>query len=398
MPITLQAIENADTLKIHTDRLEHLEKMLNQWTIEEKKQAVVIKVNRFGTTIFEGAYGKNTKDSLLSCDTIFSVASNTKPIIATLLMILQEDGLLDLTDPVNKYIPEFTGEGKEKICLWHFLCHTSGIMDDDIEDCILTKLRDDFGCSTLSKESEWDDIEPIIKEVTEKLGLVVEKDHYYDALKEKFFYKAPIKREPRSAMSYCNFGYQLLKDIICDITGESIDSFASRKLFIPLSMNDTYFKVPVEKYERILGRNERCEGYPYINSEDCYTSESGSGGLKSTPNDMVKFLDMIANDGLVGDTRILSKNSIKSMKTNQNEGVGTEFDSWTLGFNYRGTKKDDSGILRSSEALDHGGWAGTKILLDPQFGLTAALYTAEYKDVSFNIYGRAFNILYSALD
>ncbi|MEG0692124.1 MAG: serine hydrolase, partial [Oscillospiraceae bacterium] len=111
MPITKEAIARAEELKLRPDRLEHLEKMLNQWIAEEKRQAVVVKVNRFQTTVFEGAYGTNTKDMPVSCDTIFSVASITKSIIASLAMLLQEDGMLDLTDSVNKYIPEFDGEG-----------------------------------------------------------------------------------------------------------------------------------------------------------------------------------------------------------------------------------------------------------------------------------------------
>jgi len=64
-------------------------------------------------------------------------------------------------------------------------------------------------------------------------------------------------------------------------------------------------------------------------------------------------------------------------------------------------KKDDSGMLRSHYCLDHGGWAGTKIVIDPEEDITAAIFTAEYKTSVkplFSIYGRIMNVLYSALE
>ena len=63
-------------------------------------------------------------------NTIYPVASNTKPIIAALLLMLQEEGKVDLTDPVSYYIGDFLGEGRDKIAVWHFLTHTSGINEE----------------------------------------------------------------------------------------------------------------------------------------------------------------------------------------------------------------------------------------------------------------------------
>ena len=94
------------------------------------------------------------------------------------------------------------------------------------------------------------------------------------------------------------------------------------------------------------------------------------------------------------------------MTKNQNTDVLTgpenTYAAWGLGFNIREKKMDDLGLLRPASCVDHGGWAGTKLVIDPEEQITAAIFTAEYKqgEVGFpnNIYGRVMNVIYSALE
>ena len=407
MPVTKQAAQNASRLGINIPRLELLEKRIQFFMKEDYRQAIVVKITRGGITIFEGTYGTNTKEYGVQKDTIFPVASISKPVVSALLLCLQEDGLVNLGDPVSKYLPEFTGGGREKICLWHFLTHSSGLKDEEIYSGAEEYIKKEYGLTPPKEdfsEEAWDKFN---KQVCEKMGL--NPDAKNDRLNDPEYLislKLPVNHAPRSHMTYCNYGYQKLKEVIDVVTGEQIDVFAQRRLFNSLGMKDTYWVVPKSKWDRILGRVDRCEGAPWINTANNYENESGSGGMKTTVEDITNFCRMILNNGIFDGERILSKHSIAEMCKNHNTGVPSDGDiyysSWGLGLNIRGEKKDDSGILRSPRCLDHGGWAGTKIVLDPETDVTAAIFTAEYKQDEKNpligIYASMLNILYSALE
>jgi CubicO group peptidase (beta-lactamase class C family) len=215
-----------------------------------------------------------------------------------------------------------------------------------------------------------------------------------------------MKREPRSNMVYCNYGYQRLADIIKTVTGGSLDEYATKKLFGPLGMKDTAWRMPKEKWDRIIGRIETAVSSEWFNSEENYLSESGSGGLKTTVNDMIRFTQMILNEGALDGIRILSKSSIRHMFINHNEGVpcseGQEYARWSLGWNLHGNKKDADGILRSKSCIDHTGYGGTKIFVDPEHDLAMVFFAAEtvyYERPEFvNINGRIVNIVMSAMN
>jgi len=408
MPVTEYALNNAAMLGLRAQRLAILEDLLQKFIAKDERQAIVIRVTRGGAVVFEGAYGTNTKPYGVKPDLIFPVASITKPIVGALLLILQEDGLVDLADPVSRYLPEFDGGGREKICPWHFLTHSSGLKDDEIWNAAREYVKTELGMAEPGDDAPQEEWENYHKQIQAKMGLNpdggdndrLNDAHYIISLKQ------PLAHAPRSRMSYCNYGYQKLKEIVDAVTGEPIDVFAQRKLFSPLGMKDTYWKVPAEKWDRILGRTDDCEGAPWINTEHNYQSESGSGGLKTTAGDITNFGRMILGNGLFEGQRILSRRSVEEMTRNHNEGVPMEeedasFAAWGLGLNIRMDKKDDSGLLRSEFCLDHGGWAGTKVIIDPEEDITAAIFTAEYKtDVKplFGIYGRLLNVLYSALE
>ena len=385
MPKTKQAVEQAAKLKLYLPQLDKLEARLNEWTAEERFQAMVVKATRYGVPVFEGCYGTSTHEYGVKLDTIFPVASNTKPIIAALIMILLEDGRLELNDPVKKFMPEYVGGGKEKILIWHFLTHTSGIADDEFYKSVSEYVKEELKIERPgddSKDEDW-------REYNEKIKKALELADDFDDRKLWHILNCrggKVQHEPRRVMSYCNHGYQILKDVICAITGESIDSYARRVLFEPLGMIDSHWVLPEEKWERTLGRNERCTGYGWINSEGNYKSESGSGGLKTTANDMARFCEMILGGGKYNSKRILSPASIHEMTSNYNAYLTNEWDPWGLGWNYRHKKVDNEGSLRSERALDHGGWAGHKVMLDPKYGISVIIYFGEY-DQGAGIYG-----------
>ena len=408
MPVTDYAMQNAGSLGIKTDRLQKLDNLLGSFIEKDLRQTIVTKITRKGAPIFEGCYGTNTKPYGVKQDTIFPVASITKPVVSALLLCLQEDGLIDMCDPVCRYLPEFNEGGRERIQLWYLVTHTSGLLDENawgnthehaLKEFRMLPPEDDAG------PEEWTRFH---KELANKMGLDPDAPQS-DRMNNPGYVlslKQPVNHEPRTIMRYCNYGCQLLKWVVDAVTGEPIDSFAQKRLFNPLGMSDTYWRVPEDKFDRILGRGDRCEGAPFINSKDYYQSESGSGGLKTTVGDITRFGQMVLGKGTLDGAYILNRRSILEMTRNHNSDIETgsanTYAAWGLGWNIRQGKKDDTGLLRSANCLDHGGWAGTKFVVDPDEDITAAIFTAEYKHSEMNfpngIYGMILNVLYSSLD
>jgi len=147
-----------------------------------------------------------------------------------------------------------------------------------------------------------------------------------------------------------------------------------------------------------IQRGERCTGYDWINSERCFINEGGGNGLKTTVNDMTIFCEMILEKGRFNGKRILSPASVKQMNSNYNSSLPNPWDSWGLGWNYRGTKVDDAGVLRSAGTVEHGGWAGHKVLVEPEQGLTIVVFTGEYRENGFGDWGRINNMIIAACE
>ena len=408
MGIMEEAINKSEELRIIPKRLEILDNQLNSFIKDGQRQAIIFKAVKNGVNIFEGVYGINTKEYGLKMDTIFNVCSITKPVIASLILCLQEDGLLDISDPVYKYLPEFVGEGKEKICVWHFLTHTSGLEDNEIFEYIKDYIENTLKINWPKEDASNEEYREFEEKVIKKLK--IEK---VDGLDKRFLdgeyilsLKLEMKRNPRSNMSYCNYGYQRLADIIRVVSGEDLDNYAKRKIFEPLNMVDTAWVMQKEKWNRIIGRIEGAVSSEWFNSEENFISESGSGGLKTTVNDMIRFTRMILNKGELDGVRVLSKASINQMFINHNKGVnsieGEEYSGWSLGWNLHGNKKDSDGVLRSNMCIDHTGYGGSKIFIDPKYSLTMVFFAVETvyfeKPEFININGRIVNMVMSAMD
>src|SRR5512140_1284303 len=111
-------------------RLERIKALAAQWVSTGLTPSLVVLVARRGVIALHEAFGTLTPEAdspPLQRDSIFPLASLSKPITATAVMCLVEDGLLGLNRPVDEYIPEFTGEGKHAVLVHHLLTHTSGI-------------------------------------------------------------------------------------------------------------------------------------------------------------------------------------------------------------------------------------------------------------------------------
>ena len=396
MPATKQAYENK-CLKISAGRLEYLDTLLDGYLKEDYRQFFIVRAHRFGVPIYEYCGGTSTKEYGIKQDTISCVFSITKPMTSTLIMKLLEDGLLDITDPVSNYLDCFKSGGKDGIMLWQLMTHSSGIIDED-NDNFKNQYIEKLGLTRPDDDASDEIHEEFNRQLKIKLGL--DENAPYSDIHEYIFSKFTPTKYPGEIMAYSNTGYYYLGKVIEKVSGMTISDYGRKVLFEPLGMVDSFYSLPEDRFHRVVGRNERCIEHEWLNTEDHYKWPGAMGGVKTTVIDLCRFGDMLLNKGTLDGVRVLSPASIREMSVNHNLNIANPaaWDSWGLGFNLRGTKKDDAGVLRSEFSLEHGGMCGHKFLADPEYGVVISVFTGEYDPPGKNVFYPINNIIISALD
>lgn len=371
-----------DQVGMSAARVRRLAQLAQSWVTQGITPALVVLVARRGVIVLHEAYGCLTpaQDAPpLPLDTLFPLASLTKPITATAAMLLVEQGLLGLNRPVAEYIPEFAGEGKEAVLVRHLLTHTSGLREQDV----------------------WQHIE------TQKLAgakIPPPAANQHAVLNEYLYlgYNAPLWKPPGVEMSYIDFGYELVGEIVRRVSGQSLSDFAREQIFAPLGMQDTWYCVPDSVGQRIVRRlpnavwagpeSPGMEEMPaYIqsvfsglDSREFQELPSGSDGVYSTALDMARFGQMFLNRGAYRDTRLLSPTSVVAMTRNQISGINARFDNeffpeaswgfgWSVGNHHKQAMYD--GTLWSPGAFAHGGAGGVALWVDPVYEIVGVYFS-----------------------
>jgi CubicO group peptidase (beta-lactamase class C family) len=347
--------------------------------------ALAVLVARKGVVVLAEAYGRLTPDPdspPLSLDAIFPINSLTKPITATAVMILVEDGLLGLNRPVQEYIPEFVGAGKEAVMVHHLLTHTSGLRDEDA----LAHAAANPG--RIDPPPPPPGVHPLIQK---QLALC---------------YAAPLWKEPGAEMSYSGFGYNLLGEIVRRVSGASLADFAAQRIFGPLGMKDTHYGLPTSLDERAAlrppsapfandGTNALGWPTPGLNGRLRRETQAAAYGVYSTAPDMAIYAQMFLNRGAYGSARILSPAAVREMTRNQIPGVSGGYGSqrwaeasWGLGWDIFADKRCpyEYGSLQSPRTFGHEGSGGVHLMVDPTydlfwmyFGTVLELINGEFK-------------------
>ena len=355
-----------------SQRLQDVAAVAERWVDTQEMPPIVMMAARRGTIVFEKAIGPQTPDAdspPLQLDTLFPLASITKVVTATCAMMLVEQGLLDVIQPVQKYLPEFTGTHKETVRVWHLLTHTSGLRDEDVYAHVERKRQETH---------------PPLPECPAT---------QHPAIHEKLTlsYGTALWKEPGKQMCYCNTGYELVGEIVRRVSQQSLDTFAKASIFEPLGMKDTHLVVPQELWPRVVVYPDGLDRSTWMNDPKRREIPHAAGGLYSTVQDMAIFCQMYLNGGHYDGVRILSPTTIRYMTRDHLPGVsavkGDEFfpeASWGIGWNIIGTKFD-RGSLQSLQTYCHGGAGGVCIWIDP---------TYEVIGVYFSVGGTAQPSLY----
>ena len=304
-------------------------------------------------------------------DTLFRIASMTKPITALAVLMLQEDGKLSVEDPVEKYLPEFTGQrlvttkdggtvtlGKPKrpITLRDLLTHTSGLPSG----------------------------------YPAGLGDVYGRRHRTLAETTLVISQQPLDFEPGSKWSYCNAGIDTLGRIVEVVSGVSYEGFLQARLFGPLGMADTTFAPTVAQQKRLALTYGVKDGKLVANPTGFLTASETSkhpipaGGLCSTGPDLAKLYqcllfdygcrkdmqsDILAltNNGIKRRRRVISEGVLKEMTRTQTGDIKTGFtEGMSFGFGFA-VVKEPKGVtaMLSPGTFGHGGAFATQSWADP---------------------------------
>ena len=276
-----------------------LSRQLNDAVERNNTPGVVALVVSRDAVLYEGAAGKldAAHNRAMPANAIFAIASMTKPVTSVAVMMLIEEGKLNLDDPVSKYLPGFDNlrvitkfnekdvtyesrPAKRPMTIRHLLTHTSGIgyaFTNPIE----------FRLTQATKKNEWE---------------------------------LPLLNDPGDKWNYSP-STRVLGMIVEKITGTSLEAYYQQRIFKPLGMVDTSYAVPADKQSRVPTQYSRVNGHleeqPRTTIPSTPTAPfRGDGGLYSTVQDYGKFMQMLLNGGRLGSVKILSGSSVKAMGEN----------------------------------------------------------------------------------
>lgn len=328
---------------------------------------VTLVVNREGV-LYEGIAGKQdvARNVDMSIDTIFRIASMTKPVTSVAIMMLAEEGKLKLDDPVAKYLPAFenrpviakfnkanasytTRPAKGPITLRHLLAHTAG-----------------FGYAFS---------DPTLAQIV--------------AATKKSEPELPLLHDPGAKWTY-GASTRVLGWVVEKVSGQPLEAFLRTRIFEPLKMNDTGHVVPAKNVARVVTIHSRVNGKlkEQPNETKQESPVRGDGGLYSTARDYSQFLRMLLNGGTLGGVKILSPQSVRAMGENHIGAIfvetqpaanpertkpfplGASKDKFGLGFQIQ-SHDPATAKYRSPGSLSWAGINNTHFWLDPKREIAA---------------------------
>jgi len=330
-------------------RLDRVVDCLAEETGQRRVTSASICVARQGRIVLHRGFGRLSEEAgahSTEPDTVYILASISKPIVACGLMRLVERGDVVLSDRVQRYLPEFKGEHKDNVRVWHLLSHTSGLPDQLPEN---TELRRAHA--------------PLSRFVAGAL-------------------ETPLLYEPGKGFGYQSMGTLLVGEIVERVTGRRLTDFLRDELFQPLGMTRTTLGLGKLKIEQtaIYQAGPETEDLRSWGPNSQYWRDIGHpwGGIHSTTGDLAILLQTFLNGGSYGSTRLLSPTTVAAMTRDHNRGLDAP---WGLGWALRDSLVWNSfGDLGSARTFGHVGATGTVAWADPERQLLCVLLTTRSAD------------------
>ena len=306
-----------------------IDRLVAEALAQGKLPGCVVAIGRADGLVYSKAFGFRALLPVkepMTLDTIFDVASLTKPVAtAAALMVLADQGEIDLDQKAARYLPEFSARDKGAITLRQLLTHVSG----------------------LPSEIPVGDFEQGRAEAWKRIS----------SLK--------LKAAPGERFIYSDVGFLVLEEVIRRVSGAGLDELARASLFRPLGMVDTGFLPPASARPRIAPTEQRngewMRGQVHDPRAFRVGGVAGHAGLFSTAPDLARFARMILGGGVLDDARVLSARAVASLLAPHDVPGGIR----ALGWDVQSAYSANRGASLSRRAVGHGGYTGTSLWIDP---------------------------------
>ncbi len=402
----------AETLGFDADRLGKIPGFLQSYIDSGKLAGTSVLISRHGEVAqFEVNGNKDRENALpLEKDSIFRIYSMTKPITSLALMMLYEEGKLQLIHPVSHYIPAFadlqvwdegtwdnytTKAPEREMRVYDLLTHTSGLTYDFMMAHPVDKLyrKNKLGGAGRTKLN--------LEEIVDGLA------------------KMPLQFSPGTKWNY-SMATDVCGRLVEIISGQTLDVFLKERIFDPLGMVDTGFYVPEDKWDRfapcyrkdpvtgVTGRVDEADATGQFTSKPAFLS--GGGGLVSTQSDYLAFCQMLLNGGEANGKRFVSPKTIDLMTMNHlpdnktmremDNSAFSETGMDGVGFGLGFSVLLDQGASHSTGTpgiYSWGGLASTYFWIDPVEDLTVIFMTQLMPSSSYPIRPQLQQLVYAAM-
>ena len=371
---------------LSSERLERIGEVFQDYVEEGRIAGAVGMVLRNGKLAYVDAWGMRDLGSgdVMEEDDLFKICSMTKPVASVAVMTLYEEGQFFLSDPIGRYLPALanlrvanlaeasagqeipTERARRQVTIHDLLRHTSGFTYGDLSNTVVD-------AAYREREILY---QPTLEDQVAALGEI------------------PLLYQPGTQWNY-SVSVDVLGRLVEVVSGQPFDVFLRERIFDPLGMADTGFRVPDSKSDRVAptyghsgpdralgpGDTSICDLPP--------TLFSGGAGLRSTAQDYARFAQMLLNGGELDGARILGRKTVELMTVDHlEEGMPTGFLSpgWSFGLGF--TVKTEAGLDGLPSSVGEYNWIGiqgTSFWVDPEEDLVGVFMVQirPNRDITF---------------
>lgn len=374
------AVVAPESVGLSSNRLAHIRSVMNKHVAEKQIPGASGLIARQGKIAYQETFGMADVEAgkPMRMDTIHRIYSMTKPITSVALMMLYEEGRFQLNDPVAKYLPEFskmqvaieekdpqTGKpvmktvpARRPITVRDLMRHTAGLTYGVFGDTLVDR---EYRKARILGQLN-------LAEFVRDLAAI------------------PLQYEPGTRWHY-SVAVDVQGRLIEVLSGKPFDLFLQERIFTPLEMNDTAFIVPAAKKDRLarlytITKEGKLTASPTCSSrQECYEAFpnavpdflhsmgmlSGGGGLTSTTYDYLRFCQMLLDQGVYNDKRLLSRKTVQLMTSDHLGSIPGMGPGAGFGLGFAVSKAPgEAGMIGSPGEYNWGGAAGTRFWIDPQ--------------------------------
>lgn len=393
-------------LAFDAGRLARLDKHLARYVDDGRLVGWQLGVMRDGVVAHEAVYGRRDREADLpvESDTLWRIASMTKPVVSVAAMTLWEEGVFDLNDPISRWLPAFadarvyvkgtgptmvTVPASEPIRVWHLLSHTSGLTAGFMRSSVVDALYREAGYEFAAPPH------PSIAECVDDWA------------------KLPLLFQPGTSWGY-GVSHDVLGHLVELWSGQPLDVALASRVFEPLGMSDTVWWCDESRRSRLAALYAPTPEGGAVRSPfgDAVLQRpnilSGGGGLLSTTADYLRFTQMLLNEGELDGARLLAPATVRLMTTNHLRGdlaslstggfAETSFEGVGFGLGFA-VLLDPIALHSIANAGEYfwGGVHSTAFWVDPLQRLSCVFMTQLMPSSTYPIRSQLRQLLYSAL-